>query len=61
MSHELIKIDSCILTLEEKSFTKSLLYEDARYDNNATKYSFSFYKMWFILVKVLMDSWCDIR
>ena len=56
MSHELIKIDSCILTLEEKSFTKSLLYEDARYDNNATKYNFGFYKMTFILVKVLMDS-----
>ena len=61
MSHELIKIDSCILTLEEKSLTKSLLYEDARYDNNAAKYNFSFYKMSFILVKVLMDSWCDIR
>ena len=27
---ELIELDSCSLTLEEKSFTKLLLYEDAR-------------------------------
>ena len=28
--NELIKIDSCILTLDDKSFTKLLLYGDGR-------------------------------
>ena len=35
--NELIKIDSCILTLDEKSFTKLLLYGDARYDSKTNK------------------------
>ena len=61
LMNELIKIDSCILTLDEKSFTKPLLYWDGRYDNKTNKYSFSFCKMSFILVKFLMDNWCDIR
>ena len=30
--NELIKIDSCILTLDEKSFTKLILYGNGRYD-----------------------------
>ena len=30
--NELIKIDSCTLTTEEKSFTKLLLYGDGRND-----------------------------
>ena len=33
LMNELIKIDSCILTLEEKYFTKLLLYGDGRYDS----------------------------
>ena len=36
LMNELIKIDSCILTLDrldEKSFTKFLLYGDGRYDS----------------------------
>ena len=33
LMNELIKIDSCILTLDEKSFTKLLLYGDGRYDS----------------------------
>ena len=35
--NELIQIDSCILTLDEKSFTKLLLYEDGRYDTKTDK------------------------
>ena len=35
--NELIKIDSCILTLDEKSFTKLLLYGDSRYDSKTNK------------------------
>ena len=35
--NELIKIDSCILTLDEKSFTKFFLYGDGRYDTKQTK------------------------
>ena len=34
---EHIKIDSCILTLDEKSFTKLLLYGDGRYDSKTNK------------------------
>ena len=35
--NELIKIDSCILTLDEKSLTKLLLYGDDRYDCKTKK------------------------
>ena len=35
--NELIEIDSCILTLDEESFTKLLLYGDGRYDNKRKK------------------------
>ena len=35
--NELIKTDSCILTLDEKSFTKLLLYRDGRYDIKTKK------------------------
>ena len=35
--NELIKIDSCILTLDEKYFTKLLLYGDDRYDRKINK------------------------
>ena len=35
--NELIKTDSCILTLDEKSFTKLLLYENGRYDSKTNK------------------------
>ena len=35
--NELIKIDSCILTLDEKYFTKLLLYRDGRYDSKTNK------------------------
>ena len=38
--NELIKIDSCTLTIEEKSFTKLLLYGDGR---NARKTNISIY------------------
>ena len=34
--NELIKINSCILTLEEKYFTKLLLYGDGRYDSKTS-------------------------
>ena len=34
---ELIKIDSCILRLDEKSFTKLLLYRDGRYQSKTNK------------------------
>ena len=37
LMNELIKIDSYILTLDEKSFTKLLLYGDGRYDSKANK------------------------
>ena len=40
LMNELIKIDSCILTLDrldEKSFTKFLLYGDGRYDSKTNK------------------------
>ena len=32
LMNEPIEIDSCILALDEKSFTKLLLYGDGRYD-----------------------------
>ena len=35
--NELIEIDSCILTLDEESFSKLLLYGDGRYDNKRKK------------------------
>ena len=35
--NELIKIDSWILTLDEKSFTKLPLYGDGRYDRKANE------------------------
>ena len=35
--NELVKIDSCILTLDQKSFTKLLLYGDGRYDSKTNK------------------------
>ena len=35
--NELTKIDSGILTLDEKSFTKLLLYGDGRYDSKTNK------------------------
>ena len=35
--NELIKIDSCILTLDGKSFMKLLLYGDDRYDTKTNK------------------------
>ena len=35
--NELIKIDSSIATLDEKSFTKLLLYGDGRYDWKTNK------------------------
>ena len=35
--NKLIKIYSCILTLDEKSFTKLLLYRDDRYDSKTNK------------------------
>ena len=40
LMNELIKIDSCILTLDrldEKSFTKFLLYGDGRYNSKTNK------------------------
>ena len=37
LMNELIKIDSCILTLYEKSFTKLLLYGDGRYDSKTNE------------------------
>ena len=37
LMNELIKIDSCILTLDEKSFTKLLLYGDGRYARKPKK------------------------
>ena len=36
--NELIKIDSCILTLDEKSFTKLIPYVDRRYESKTNKY-----------------------
>ena len=35
--NELIKIDSCILALDENSFTKLLLHGDGRDDNKTNK------------------------
>ena len=35
--NEFIEIDSCILTLDEQSFTKLFLYGDGRYDNKRMK------------------------
>ena len=35
--NELIQIDSCILTRNEKSLTKLLLYGDSRYDSKTIK------------------------
>ena len=37
LMNELIKIDSCILTLDDKSFMKLVLYGDGRYDSKANK------------------------
>ena len=37
LMNELIKIDSCILTLDEKFYTKLLLYGDGRYAVKQTK------------------------
>ena len=37
LTNELIKINLCILTLDEKSFTKLILYGDARYDSKTNK------------------------
>ena len=36
LMNELDKIDSCILTLEEKSFNKLLLYRNGRYDRKTS-------------------------
>ena len=35
--NDVIKIGSCILTLDEKSFTKLLMYGDGRYDSKTNK------------------------
>ena len=35
--NELIKIDSCILTLDKRSFTKFFPHEDSRYDSKTIK------------------------
>ena len=35
--NELIKTDSCILTLDEKFFTKLLVYGDSRFDSKTNK------------------------
>ena len=37
LMNELIKINSCILTLDEKSLTKLVLYGDGRCDSKKTK------------------------
>ena len=37
LMNELVKIDLCILTLDEKSFTKLLLSGDGRYDSKTNK------------------------
>ena len=37
LMNELNKINSCILTLDEKSLTKLLLYGDGRYDSKTNK------------------------
>ena len=37
LMNELIKIDSCIFRLDEKSLTKLLLYGDGRYDSKTNK------------------------
>ena len=48
--NELIKIDSCILMLDEKFFATLLLYGDGKYDSKTNKYNMSFYEIhlfWF--------------
>ena len=35
--NELIKTDSCILTLDENFFTKLLVYGDSRFDSKTNK------------------------
>ena len=35
--NDLIKFHSCILALDEKSFTKLLIYGDGIYDNETNK------------------------
>ena len=35
--NELTKIDPCIFTLDEKSFTKLFLYGDGKYDSKTNK------------------------
>ena len=37
LMNELIQIDLCILTLDDKSFMKLLLYGDGRYDSKTNK------------------------
>ena len=37
LMNELIEIDLCILTLDDKSFMKLLLYGDGRYDSKTNK------------------------
>ena len=37
LMNELIKISSCILTLDEKSSTKLRVYGDGRYDSKTSK------------------------
>ena len=48
--NELIKIDSCILMLDEKFFATLFLYGDGKYDSKTNKYNMSFYEIhlfWF--------------
>ena len=55
--NEFIKIDSCILTLDNKSFTKLLLYGDGGYNSKTNKsIMLASRSISFILVDVLMDS-----
>ena len=56
LMNELIKIDSCILTLDKKSFTKLLPYVDGRYNGKRTKVQYQLLSISFILVNVLMNS-----
>ena len=45
--NELVKIDSCILILDEKSFTKLLLYREGKYDSkNKQKYYIGFFQIY---------------
>ena len=57
--NELIKIDSCILTLDKKSFSKLLPYVDGRYNGKRTKVQYLLLSISFSLVNVLMNSYCD--